>query len=246
MRDLSSLRGALGFSVVGLVMSMAGVAGAQTPPPTAPPPATQAAPVAPAPVAPAPVAPAPVAPVPAPAPPPPGYAYPPPPPPGAYAYPQYAPPPSYRPPAAVPYEGGPIPPGYHLETRARRGLVIAGAVVTGVPWALGVTIAGGSDFPNHSGWLLLPAVGPWLTLLTRNESNCSSSSTTNDVCDSGVKTVLIMDGLMQTAGTVMFIAGLASPKVVVARDLVGSNLNLRFNPAPIGRQGYGAVISGTF
>lgn len=229
------LRVALGVSALGAMITMAGVAGAQMPAPSTPPPAPASAPP--------PSAPPPAAPV---------YTYPPPPPPGYVAYPApgYGPPPTYRAPAAVAYEGGPIPPGYHLETRARRGLVIAGAVVTGVPWALSVTFAGGSDFPNHSGWLLVPGLGPWLTLLTRNQTrDCSSSSSSSndgDVCDAGIKTLLILDGLMQTAGSIMFIAGVASPKTLVVRDFVGSNLNLHFNPAPIGRHGYGAVLSGSF
>src|SRR5690242_1480294 len=31
-------------------------------------------------------------------------------------------------------EGRPIPPGYHVETRARRGLVVAGPIVFGIPY----------------------------------------------------------------------------------------------------------------
>jgi hypothetical protein len=146
----------------------------------------------------------------------------------------------------MPYRGGAIPAGYHLEERPRKGLIISGALLTGIPWALGVSIVSGSNFPNSSGWLVVPALGPWLTLAARHDSRCSSTS--DDLCvDDGVnaatRTVLVLDGLMQTAGAVLFIVGVSSPSKVVARDFTGS---LHFTPAPLGRQGVGGFLSGQF
>jgi hypothetical protein len=152
-----------------------------------------------------------------------------------------------RMPDSAPYTGGPVPSGYHVEERPRRGLVIAGTVVLAVPYGLGLAIAGGENFPNGSGWLIVPGIGPWLTLLTRNKSGDCSNSNFNDCVDNGVddtvRTFLILDGLMQTGGAVMLIAGLAAPKKVVARDFVGS---LHFTPSTIGRTGYGAFLTGAF
>src|SRR5207248_3193025 len=93
------------------------------------------------------------------APPPPGYAY----------------APALRVPDSVPYEGGPIPAGYHVESRPRRGLLIGGAVILGVPYVLGLSIASGEDFPNRTGWLVVPGVGPWITLATRHRAGCGGS-----------------------------------------------------------------------
>jgi hypothetical protein len=157
----------------------------------------------------------------------------------------YAAPARLRPPDSVPYNGGPVPAGYHVEEHARRGLVIGGAVTLGVPWVLGLTIASGYDFSNHSGWLVVPALGPWLTIATRStETDCSIYAQSVDCSqDNSVRTMLILDGLTQAAGTFMLIYGLASTKKVVVRDFVGT---LHFAPARMGKLGYGGVVSGEF
>jgi hypothetical protein len=152
-----------------------------------------------------------------------------------------------RMPDSVPYAGGPVPAGYHVEERPRRGLVIAGTVVLAVPYGLGLAVAGGQNFPNSSGWLIVPGVGPWLTLLTRHKSTDCSDSDVNGCLDESLddttRTFLIIDGLMQTGGAVMLIAGIASPKKVIARDFMGS---LHFVPSTIGRTGYGGFLTGVF
>ena len=235
-------------SVFCLIIAAAAPAAAQTPAaPSAAPAAPSVAPATAPPASPAPVAPAA-------SPPPAGYAYPPPPPGYAYAYP--APtaygltyPTPLRAPESAPYNGGPVPAGYHVEERARRGMLIGGAVVLGVPWVLGLTIASGYDFSNQSGWLVVPALGPWITIAARKkETICSYDSgggysSCYDETDNSVRTMLILDGLTQAAGTIMLIYGLASSKKVVTRDFVGS---LHFTPAPIGKLGYGGVLSGQF
>ncbi len=144
------------------------------------------------------------------------------------------------------YQGGPIPTGYHLEERPRKGLIISGALLTGIPWAIGLAAVSGSNFPNSSGWLAVPALGPWLTLLARHDSTCGYDG--NNVCiDDGLnslaRTALVFDGLVQTAGAVLFIVGVASPAKVVARDFAST---LRFTPAPLGRQGMGGFLTGQF
>jgi hypothetical protein len=177
-------------------------------------------------------------------PPPPGYGYYPPPPPG-YAYPAYGY--ARRPPDTVAYQGGPIPAGYHLEERPKKGLIISGALLTGVPWAIGLAGVSSANFPNSSGWLVVPALGPWLTLAARHDSTCNYNDG-SDVCfDDGLnalaRTALVFDGLVQTAGAVLFIFGVSSKSQVLARDFTG---HLQLTPAPIGRQGAGAFLSGEF
>jgi hypothetical protein len=143
-----------------------------------------------------------------------------------------------------------VPRGYHVEERARRGLIIGGALTLGIPWMLGITVASTDDFSNQSGWLVVPTLGPWITIATREtDKTCSFYSSTGGTStsschdDNTVRTLLILDGLTQAAGTVMLIAGLSSTKKVLARDFVGS---LHFTPAPIGKLGYGGVLSGEF
>jgi hypothetical protein len=189
------------------------------------------------------------------APPPPGYpppnGYPPPPPPG-YGY--YPPAPGYyyqQPPANLPYHPGePIPPGYRHEKRPRTGLIIAGAVVTGVPYILGLSIASASKYSNAGGYLAIPAIGPWITLAVRDDHSCidySSYSGTvyaNGSCaeDVVVKTFLVMDALIQTTGAILFVIGVSSDRdVVIRQDLAKLHLApLHFN------HGYGLGVSGGF
>lgn len=265
MRDRAFWRLAPGLVVVGLVGSYASLASAQA---------------APAASAPATAAPPPAAAAPAPAPPPasapaPPAGYPPPPagtyqtypaypqqyPPGAYgAPPGYPPPPpgyayayptAPRPPESVPYDGGAVPQGYHLEERPRRGPVIAGVVVLSSAYALGLIAGSADNFPNESGWLVVPVLGPWITLATRHqEQDCSfnTNGTISGDCVSSddnntTRTVLVLDGLTQATGAALLIYGLASPKKVVARDFVGS---LEFTPAQMGKSGFGGFVMGKF
>jgi len=247
MRDLTLWRSAPSVGVLCVIFGVLvpAVARAQAAPAPAAP--TTAPPAAVAPAAPPPAAAPPAAP-------PPGavYAYPPPPGYTAYPPPGYGyPPPPYayarRAPDTFPYQGGPIPQGFHYEERPRRGLIIAGSLVMGIPWALGVSIVSGSNFPNKTGWLVVPALGPWLTLAARHDSTCTNISGSGYCVDDGentaARTILVLDGLMQTAGAVMLIAGLASPSKLIVRDFVG---NLQFTPAPMGRQGYGGFVTGEF
>jgi hypothetical protein len=149
----------------------------------------------------------------------------------------------------VPYEGGPVPSGYHVESRPRRGLLIAGPIILGVPYVIGLSVAGGENFPNSSGWLVVPGIGPWLTLAARHKtSDCTTDYTGASYCDNSgndeaTRTGLILDGLMQTGGAIMFIVGLASPKKVIARDFMGS---LHWAPSTVGRTGYGGFVWGEF
>jgi len=248
MRVCSLWRFAPFASLFGLVMTQATGAMAQTAPGAAP-----AQPAAPAPLAAPPPAPPGAAPPPPGAYPPPGYpAYPPPadyppPPPGyAYAYPT-----APRAPESVSYDGGPVPAGYHVEERPRRGMLIAGPLILGIPYVLGLTVASSENFPNSTGWLAVPALGPWITLAARHRSSTCVDSNFSGSCvdsldstvDSTTRTFLILDGLTQGAGAILFIVGLSSTKRVLARDFVGS---LQLTPARIGREGYGGFLTGQF
>ena len=146
--------------------------------------------------------------------PPPAQPYPPPPqyvyPPQPYPPPQY----QYQYPATLPYEEGrPIPQGYHTRTSVRKGLVIGGAVTFGVLYALSLIAADADRQANQDGGsrkleaLYIPAIGPFIA--------------TSKV-ESGSTSVLILDGLGQTAGLVMFICGFAFPKTELVRNDLGS------------------------
>jgi hypothetical protein len=175
--------------------------------------------------------------------PPPGY-----PPPG-YPYPGY----QYPPPGAAPpqrerelryEEGDPVPPGYVVRERVRRGPIIAGSIVLGVPYVLGLITASATDFSNQSGWLTVPAVGPWITLASRRScdsyANRSFDGSVDEDSCRAVRTVLVLDGIMQVTGAALFVWGVTSPKKVLVRQEAWS-----VTPARVG-SGYGLVTQGTF
>ncbi len=191
------------------------------------------------------------APPPAGYPPPGGYYQQAPPPQGAYGY--YWPAPSYyqQPPATLPYrKDEPIPPGYRLEKRPRTGLIIAGAVVTAVPYFIGLSIASAAKFDNATGFLAIPAIGPWLTLAVRDNSNCyeefnGSGVSTSRYCpaDAGVVTLLVLDALIQTTGALLFVIGISSDRELLVRQDVAK---LRLTPLRFNGGGHGLGLRGTF
>jgi hypothetical protein len=174
--------------------------------------------------------------------PPPGY----PPPPGYYPYPYpgyYPPPGAPPPPRERSYrEGDPVPRGYRIEERTRRGPLIAGPIVFGVPYFIGLLASSAADYKNDSGWLVVPVIGPWATLAARRGCDSYDSDYPYDTeaeCRS-VRTLLIIDGVMQVTGAALFIWGLTSPKKVLVREDAWLPM-----PARIG-SGYGLVSSAHF
>src|SRR5262249_3684090 len=151
-------------------------------------------------------------------------------------------------------EGRPIPPGYHVETRARRGLVVAGPIIFGIPYVFSASVAASSTF-DPDRWLYLPVVGPFADLgargsrCTRSTFPTPSGTSTTEVCsdDSAARFFLMLDGLMQTAGATMLILGLALPTTHVIRDDApysgsASPVVVSVRPSSLGRSGYGLTI----
>jgi hypothetical protein len=174
--------------------------------------------------------------------PPPGYGQPPPqPPPSGY----YGAPGGYGSPVMGPRvldweEGDPMRPGYHPETRIRKGLVVGGAVTFGVTYlftALGGAIATDVARGTTSGSssflpLFVPAVGPFIAIGTMG-ANVTGGF------------FLALDGLAQSAGIAMFIYGIAAPKTVLVRNDVSKPV-LRPVPMMVGGTSPGAGLVGTF
>jgi hypothetical protein len=220
----------LGAAVVGLA---SGSAAAQDQQPPAPPPGFAPPPAGYAPPAPGYAPPQGYAP-------PAGYA----PPPGYYAPPGYGQP-SLGPKVMDYDEGQPVPPGYHVETRVRKGLAIAGGVMFGTFYlfsAFGAAIA--SDNNDRNAWpFWVPAIGPFIALGT--EKNTSLSH--NDA-SSSLTFLYVLDGLIQTGGLAMFIAGIALPSQKLVRDDVGllhDKVHIRPSPIALGHGQYGFGFVGT-
>lgn len=150
----------------------------------------------------------------------------------------------------LPYEDDQaIPPGYRLVERRRRGLIIAGSLVLGIPWMFSVTGAVAADFDDKSGFLVIPALGPWLMLAAggAKDDNCVDTlgGTFDDTCNAdkaGLRAVLVFDGIAQTAGAVMFFVGMTSK----TKRLVRTEPFMGVSPVRLGRDGYGLGFHGTF
>lgn len=155
-----------------------------------------------------------------------------PPPPTYYAPPQpVQPQPMYSGPPRMDYDDGPIPPGYRVTSRVRKGLIIGGAVSFGVLYVLSVLVADAAkgDSYNDNSYLkslYIPAIGPFIAM-----SHTSSGTG-----------VLLLDGIGQVAGLAMFISGFAFPRTELVRNDVAT---VRMAPM-IGQGRSGLALVGTF
>jgi hypothetical protein len=138
----------------------------------------------------------------------------------------------------------PAPAGYHLETRPRMGLVIGGSVLLGTtytPMAVaGVFVAVSGEPAGALG--AIPVAGPFVVagLINRGSSGGDGGG-----AGALITSLLIVDGLAQTAGAAMLIAGLASPRRVAVRDR-GATVTVMPTPLSFGKNSAGFGIRGTF
>jgi len=173
----------------------------------------------------------------------------------AYPPPAYPPPayPAPPPPVVVPYpvgpkrmayeDGQPVPAGYRVEDRVRQGPVIAGALLLGIPYVIGLTIASIADYKNQSGWLAVPAAGPWLMLFLHKSPDCNSSTSNcpDDALDFILRFYLTIDGVLQATGTGLLLFGLSGRKLLIRDDVA-----FTVRPMPMGNHGYGPAVIGRF
>ncbi len=114
-------------------------------------------------------------------------------------------PPGYAP-RKIPTDGAGPPPGYVLGSEPRGGLWITGLGVFGGAYLISA-LAGGtaaSEGQEEAAPLLIPVVGPWVTVRTTD-------------ADSGLRSALVIDGIAQLAGVALFISGMAAQRDVFVR-----------------------------
>jgi hypothetical protein len=138
-------------------------------------------------------------------------------------------------------EGDPIPPGYHQDTRIRKGLVIAGAVTFGSLYLTTILITAGvqgicdadgvSGDCDEASALYVPAIGPFIAIGTL-DANAPAA------------VFLAINGLGQSAGVAMLVAGLAARENVLVRDDI-SKPAIHVRPLVAG-DALGLGLDGTF
>jgi hypothetical protein len=149
-------------------------------------------------------------------------------------------------PETVPYEPGDfIPAGYRLETQPITGLVIAGAVATGGLWllsgmlgTLAVKLSGGvADSTGHTErqepyFLWIPVAGPFV-----------AAGTVHDPAGP-IVALLVLDGVLQSAGLAMLIGGAAAQRQVLVWH--GGSARLVVGPAGRAMSGASVGLAGEF
>jgi hypothetical protein len=124
----------------------------------------------------------------------------------------------------------PIPPGYHKEEHARKGLIIGGAVLFGTTYLLSaLTGALANDLGGSATGLFIPAIGPFVQM-------GQGGTATGEF-------LLAFDGILQCGGIVMFGLGLGYPSTELVRNDFGFSLHLQPMLGP-SQQGMG--LGGTF
>jgi hypothetical protein len=121
-----------------------------------------------------------------------------------------APPPApgYPPPQPQPYYYQPPPQmrPCHEELQPRYGLIIAGAAVLGASWSVNAAVAWMADE-----WrLAVPVVGPFMEI--------TQVDTSYDVTNRLLVGLLVFDGLIETAGAAMLLAGAVTHQRVRVYD----------------------------
>jgi hypothetical protein len=160
--------------------------------------------------------------------PPPGYSAPP-----VYAYAARAP----EGPATLPYKDGyPIPDGYHPEMQYRKGLIIGGAITFGLLYLLPAIPA----TMTRDKSLVVPVAGPFIQLAHLD----FSPSIEDRGFAAGAAVLLVIDGLAQTAGAAMLLAGLTTQREVLVRNDV-AGVTVRVTPLTMGYGGAGIGLAGT-
>jgi hypothetical protein len=139
--------------------------------------------------------------------------------------------------------------GYAVEERASSSTLVLGGVLLAVPYATGLGIAAASDFANASGWLALPVAGPWAALAAR-EDPCDqaddatefNSSVQRCVAEPLVRGLLVFDGVLQAAGTIVMIAGAG----MTEKRVVNKPEKPKIWAAPALGSAYGMSLGGSF
>lgn len=125
----------------------------------------------------------------------------------------------------MPYNGF-IPMGYHKVERSRKGLVIAGAATFGGLY--GITLLGALSGPSNGYSLAIPVIGPFTLIETSSGGSWSGLYAIANA-------FLVLDGLGQAAGVIMFAAGLSSKKTVLVRnDVTAFEPEFMVGPGSVG------------
>lgn len=104
-------------------------------------------------------------------------------------------------------DGDPVPTGYHVETRRRRGLVTAGAVTLGTGYLAAIAFLAVDG--RVGGAAVVPVLGPFI------------SAATTDLSDAAP--IMVADGIVQLAGATMLTIGIFATRKVLLPGAAGTD-----------------------
>jgi hypothetical protein len=137
----------------------------------------------------------------------------------------------------------PIPPGYTVEKRLRKGLLISGGVTLGLGYLFSLvwadaaeqeTANGGHDPRVNATLLYIPILGPWIAIPTAH-NGCGDVSCKDD--RRNAITGLVLLGTAQAVGATLLAFGFVPSKRLVRSDLT-------VTPVFMGQSGYGIGMFG--
>jgi hypothetical protein len=137
--------------------------------------------------------------------------------------------------ATEPTPNGAAEPAVHVTTRPNRAWLATGLFAFGQAYVASIGIAATSAHPGDVN-LWIPAVGPWLDLGAR--PGCASL--TDCGTETGLRVLLVADGIVQTFGAFQLVGAFLWPETVtVPMVTTASGASFSLAPARLGRQGYG-------
>lgn len=132
---------------------------------------------------------------------------------------------SWRP-HRLPYEpGDPIPAGYHVEEHGSPAMLWTGGAIWAVAYGASV-LANASSSERGAGWALVPIVGPFAAVTQQRVVCEQSQDLAQSSLDCSEKVIgaarratwLLVDGLAQFTGAVLFSVGLANTNSQLVLD----------------------------
>jgi hypothetical protein len=134
------------------------------------------------------------------------------------------------PPKMLPYdEAEPVPPGYHVETRAKRSYLLVGASLFGASYlatalATSAVVAARQPDAPRVAPLAIPNAGPFIAIESAHAG-----------VPAGV--VLAADGIAQLGGAILFVAGLNIDEQVLVFNTIPATAQLSVGPGSVGIRG---------
>lgn len=128
-------------------------------------------------------------------------------------------------------------------------MIFGGLATFGIAYSTALVLGASANFGDGTGWVAVPVIGPWAAIGARSY-HCSNDPSLANQCVSGafseVQTIAILsaDGVIQAAGAVLFVVGLASGEDELVRK--EPPVSFRVLPRTVGVDGFGVGVDGRF